>query len=141
MPVNWLEWNAQDIQCAICCPSTIYIKGWINKELYFYESKNFVESEQQDKVSMQERRQVSSVKLNSRLGSVASLPRIQRSCLWLEQSEPERLQIYLVWKPNEMENRLPSTEKQVNEQRVTSTIFPALQRSYKIPVSEKENMR
>lgn len=40
-----------------------------------------------------------------------------------------------------MENRLPSTEKQVNEQRVTSTIFPALQRSYKIPVSEKENMR
>lgn len=44
-----------------------------------------------------------------------------------------------------MENRLPSAEKQVNEQRATSTIFPALQRSYRTSVEfpdqdKEENM-
>lgn len=33
-----------------------------------------------------------------------------------------------------MENRLTSTEKQVNEQRATPTIFPALQISYRTSV-------
>lgn len=33
-----------------------------------------------------------------------------------------------------MENRLTSTEKQVNEQRATPTIFPALQRLYRTSV-------
>lgn len=67
------------------------IKGWINnKGLDCYKSKSSVETRQQDEVAMQERWYIFSAEFNSRLGSAASLPRIQSDCLWLQQSEPER---------------------------------------------------